>query len=238
MVVRAGRSRVGFPGDPEGNRGVMHRQGNRSTAIPDDGSRPGRGRLRSSRAFWAVCAAGAALTLVVGLLLVPSGPPTRERSAASAPTVDAVQTLYAQDLLARVNAERAARNSAAQPVPALAVDPGLAATAQSWSAHLASTGVVQDPALSGCGPAPAAAQVCELASNSGVSGNGVWPGDGSDGMDGAYMSSSGHRQNMLDAGYDTVGIGVTCSGGQAWTVELFGYTYGSTGSAAGRQATQ
>ena len=43
---------------------------------------------------------------------------------------------------------------------------------------------------------------------------------------------------MLDAGYDEVGIGVTCSGGQAWTVELFGYTYGSLGAATGRLAAQ
>ena len=32
-------------------------------------------------------------------------------------SVGAVQSLYVQDLLARVNAERAARNSAGQPVP-------------------------------------------------------------------------------------------------------------------------
>jgi hypothetical protein len=175
---------------------------------------------------------------VVGLILVPSSSPRTVRPADSGPSIGTVQALYSQDLVARTNAERAARNSATQPVPALAVDPGLAAAAQSWSAHLASTGVVQDPPLAACGPAPTAGQVCELAANSGDSGNGLWPGDGSDGMANDYMSSAGHRQNMLSAGYDEVGIGVTCSGGQAWTVELFGYAYGNIGPAQGRQATQ
>ena len=77
-----------------------------------------------------------------------------------------------------------------------------------------------------------------LAGNTGVSGNGYWPGDGSDGMENAYMTSAGHRQNMLNAGYDTVGVGVTCSGGQAWTVELFGFAYGNLGPAQSRQAAQ
>ena len=125
-----------------------------------------------------------------------------------------------------------------QPIPPLAVDPGLAAAAQSWSAHLATAGAVQDLALAGCGSAPTAGQVCELAGNSGNSGNGLWPGDGSDGMESAYMSSPVHRQNMLNAGYDEVGIGVTCSGGEAWTVEVFGFSYGSIGPAQSRQAAQ
>ena len=61
----------------------------------------------------------------------------------------------------------------------------------------------------GCGAAPSPATLCVLAANSGDSGNGYWPGDGSDGMEGDYMASAGHRQNMLNAGYDTVGVGVT-----------------------------
>jgi len=174
---------------------------------------------------------------MAGLFLVPSSSPRTGRTA-SGPSIDTVQALYSQDLLARINAERAVRNSASQPIPALAVDAGLAAAAQSWSAHLASTGVVLDPALDACGPAPSAGQVCALAANTGNSGNGLWPGDGSDGMASAYMTSLGHRQNMLDAGYDQVGIGVTCGGGQAWTVEVFGFSYGTIGSAQSREVTQ
>ena len=180
----------------------------------------------------------AVLTLVTGLLLVPSLASGPARPADSGPSICTVQTLYSQDLLARINAERAARNSGDQPIPPLSVDPGLAAAAQSWSAHLASIGTVQDPNMAGCGPAPGPQQICELAGNSGSSGNGLWPGDGSDGMEAAYMSSPGHRQNMLNAGYDEVGIGVTCSGGQAWTVEVFGFAYGNLGPAEARQSDQ
>ena len=185
-----------------------------------------------------MCAAGAVLTLVVGLFLLPSNSPRTARSTTSAPSIGAVEALYSQDLLARMNAERAARNSANQPIPALTVDSGLAAAAQSWSVHLASTGTVEDPALAACGPAPTAGQICVLAANSGSSGSGLWPGDGSDGMASAYMSSAGHRQNLLGAGYDQVGVGVTCAGGQAWTVEIFGFSYGTLGSAQNRQAAQ
>jgi hypothetical protein len=217
---------------------VSHRRWTGSTAAPDGHVPTGRGRQWSGRTPWAVFATGAALTLLAGLFLVPSNSPRTVRPADSAPSIGNVQALYSLDLLARINAERAARNSATQPIPALAVDPGLAAAAQSWSAHLASTVVVQDPALAACGSAPTAGQVCELAANSGNSGNGLWPGDGSDGMESAYMSSPGHRQNMLDAGYNEVGVGVTCGGGQAWTVEVFGYSYGSIGPAQSRQAAQ
>ena len=209
-----------------------------STVAPDGGVPTGRHRPWRGHPPRAVFAAIAVLTLLAGLFLVPSITSRTARPADSGPSIGAVQALYSQDLLARINAERAARNSGAQPVPPLAVDPGLAAAAQSWSAHLASTGVVQDPALSACGPAPTAGVVCELAGNTGSSGHGLWPGDGSDGMEAAYMSSSVHRQNMLNAGYDEVGIGVTCSGGQAWTVEFFGFAYGTIGSAQSRQAAQ
>jgi len=180
------------------------------------------------------------LALLVGACFLPFGPlaPSPARAATVQLDLGGVQTLYAEDLLARVNAERAARNSTVQPVPPLVVDPGLAAAAQAWSSHLASDGSIQDPPLDACGPNPTPGQICELAANTGNSGNGFWPGDGSDGMEGDYMASTGHRQNMLNAGYDAVGIGVTCSGGQAWTVELFGFAYGDLGSAEQRQATQ
>ncbi len=198
-------------------------------------ARTGSGRVRAgfNRAV-------AVTAIAVGTLLAPVGPPAASPAGAAVvvPSLGSVQSLYAQDLLARVNAERAVRNSAVQPVPQLAVDPGLAAAAQAWSAHLAAVGTVQDPPLSACGSNPGPGQLCELAGNTGVSGNGFWPGDGSDGMENAYMVSAGHRQNMLNAGYDTVGVGVTCSGGQAWTVELFGFTYGELGPAQSRQAAQ
>jgi hypothetical protein len=199
---------------------------------------PQRAVIGRARSVAAACTA--ALVLAAGNLLAPIGPLAPSSAGASAVTLTlgGVQSFYVQDLLARVNAERSARNSTVQPVPPLVVDPGLTAHAQAWSAHLAATGIVQDPMLSACGPNPGPGQVCELAGNTGNSGNGFWPGDGSDGMESAYMASSGHRQNMLNAGYDTVGIGVTCSGGQAWTVEVFGFAYGNLAPAQSRQAIQ
>ena len=197
---------------------------------------PGAGTHR----HLAVLSVLVAIALAAAVVIAQPGPIHSSRTgvATTAPDVGTVQALYAEDLVARVNAERAARNSAAQPVPPLAVDPGLAAEAQAWSAQIAASGIVQDPSLSACGSDPAPGQVCELAGNAGDSGNGFWPGDGSDGMESAYMASAGHRQNMLNAGYDEVGIGVTCSGGQAWTVEVFGYSYANLVSAESRQATQ
>ena len=229
MIVNHHRGRTGSP--------TTHRNhSTRATARPTRSETAGMiRRLRS-----ALVAAVSVVALLAGTLVVPlvvSAPTPAGATVVTLP-IGAVQSLYAQDLLARVNAERAVRNSASQPVPALSVDPGLSAAAQAWSAHLAAIGQVQDPPLSACGSNPSPGQVCELAGNTGDSGNGFWPGDGSDGMESAYMNSSGHRQNMLNAGYNTVGIGVTCSGGQAWTVELFGYAYGDLGPALQRQATQ
>ena len=43
-----------------------------------------------------------------------------------------------------------------------------------------------------------------------------------------------HRQNELGAAYTSVGVGVTCSADQAWTVELFGYSSSDIPSANAR----
>ena len=80
---------------------------------------------------------------------------TPSASAAAPMSLPGVQGLYAADLVARINAERAARAAAGEPVPQLQVDPGLAADAQAWSAHLAATGTVADPSLPPCTARPA-----------------------------------------------------------------------------------
>jgi len=191
-----------------------------------------RGRLRRATAGVTTLALGAAviaalLTGAQGVVAVPK---------AAAADVSSVQALYAADLVSRINAERAARGTFGLDLPQLAVDGGLQAYAQAWSAHLAATGTVADPPFPTCsGPA---AQACIFAANSGSSGNGYWPGDGSDGMDGQYMASAPHRQNMLGAGYTAVGVGVTCSGGRAFSVEVFGFTIGDIPGALAREAGQ
>jgi uncharacterized protein YkwD len=37
----------------------------------------------------------------------------------------------------------------------------------------------------------------------------------------AFMSSSGHRRNILLPGYTRVGVGVVKSGGRVWVTEIF-----------------
>jgi uncharacterized protein YkwD len=191
----------------------------------------------------AVALALAVLVVAAGLSIsIPFSGSSSAQAATVPGGVSGVQTLYAQDLTARINAERAARNAPSVRVPQLQVDPQLQAEAQAWSAHMAATGAVADPTLPACtgpgGSSPAPNQVCVFAANSGSTGFGFWPGDGSDGMNGAYMASAGHRQNALGAAYSHVGVGVTCSANQAWTVELFGYAYGDYPSANARQASQ
>ena len=147
-----------------------------------------------------------------------------------------MQSLYSEDMVARINAERAARSTSAVPIPQLAVNNQLQADAQAWSQDIAASGTVTDPSLPPC--SQQANQVCVMAANSGDTGYGFWPGDGSDGMNGDFMQSAAHRQNELGAGYNLVGVGVTCSANQAWTVELFGYTYGDLQSAFARENSQ
>jgi hypothetical protein len=183
--------------------------------------------------------AATAVLLMAGLLTSVALVAPTPASADTVPGgLGGLQSLYAQDLVARINAERAARNAPGSPVPLVQVNNGLQGYAQAWSAHIAATGAVADPPLPPCNPSGGAAQVCIFAANSGNTGYGYWPGDGSDGMNGAYMGSAGHRENELGAAYTSVGVGVTCSGNQAWTVEVFGYAYGDYPAASARQAAQ
>jgi hypothetical protein len=177
------------------------------------------------------------LVLVAGAITTVSTTTQGRATAASAPlSVSQVESLYSMDLTARVNAERAVRSTGAGAVPQLAVNPSLQAYAQAWSAHIAATGTVSDPPLPPC--SSTSSQVCILAANSGNTGYGFWPGDGSDGMDSAYMTSTWHRENELEAAYTSVGVGVTCADNQAWTVEVFGYAYSDYPAASARQVAQ
>ena len=205
-------------------------------------TRPGRGRRLAALGVLAgTVLPGGLLGSVIGSIADGQPAAAATIGAHSAPGGD-LPTVYAQDLVARINADRAARTTAAQPVPALVPDAAMAAAAQAWSVTIAAAGTVADPPLATCtgpnGTFPTPAQLCTLAANAGRSGTGFWPGDGSDGMENAYMASAGHRENMLNAGYTTVGVGVTCRGNQAWTVELFGFTYGDLAPAQSRQAAQ
>ncbi len=204
------------------------------TDIAVDDCRPSNTRARALRARLVVLAALALLLSGAGLITPVGHNAPAPAVAGTVPSLAGVESLYSQDLVARINAERAARNSPFVSVPPLSVDPSLQADAQAWSAYLASMGQVADPSLPTCNPG----QVCVLAANSGNTGYGYWPGDGSDGMDGSYMASTPHRENELDAAYTAVGVGVTCSGNQAWTVELFGDPYSDISNANARASAQ
>ncbi|MGA8726373.1 MAG: CAP domain-containing protein [Acidimicrobiales bacterium] len=226
----------------------------RSEAVPLEGSLgAGRGpkpRRRRTPGANRVPRFRIGVAIAVGLLVLAAGAatPSAVRTTPHAVALPftgglpEVESLYSADLVARINAERAARSTPSIPIPSLSVDGGLQTEAQSWSSYLASQNAVEDPPLTTCsgpgGSSPSPGQVCAFAANSGDSGYGFWPGDGSDGMDADYMASSGHRENELGAAYTSVGVGVTCSGNQAFTVELFGYAYGSLSSASSRQYAQ
>ena len=190
---------------------------------------------RSIRRRVAAVAATGALLALMGCSTPINGAAPKGKSTDLPFTAPSVGALYAQDLVARVNAERAARSSSAVPIPQLQVDPGLEAEAEAWSAQIAASGTVADPTLPPC---TGGNQVCALAANSGNSGYGFWPGDGSDGMDNDYMLSASHRQNELGAAYTSIGVGVTCSANQAWTVEIFGYSPSILPSANARASAQ
>jgi uncharacterized protein YkwD len=117
----------------------------------------------------------------------------------------------AQDLLLRLNNERAARGR-----PALQWDCGLAGYAKSWSAQMAHGGfhhsniasLLNDGRLSWVGENIAWARGAGVASNT---------------MHTMWMQSQGHRDNMMSTAYNVVGIGVYCApDGTLWATQSFG----------------
>ena len=231
------------PQDSEHVSGLLSPAGRGHLSPPGAPTRPlagvevGPDRTHRPPGTVRVLAATLSALLVVAGLITAVSAATQGRASAAGPTsIGQVQSLYAQDLVARINAERAVRSTPAAPIPQLQVDANLEAYAQAWSAHIATAGAVADPSLPSC--TAATVGVCVLAANSGDTGFGYWPGDGSDGMDNAYMQSAWHRQNELGAAYTSVGVGVTCADDQAWTVEVFGYAYSEYPSANARQVAQ
>jgi uncharacterized protein YkwD len=118
------------------------------------------------------------------------------------------------DLFDRLNAERAARGLAA-----LKWDGDLAQLAADWSAHMASTGNFSHRDLGAAGSLPGMSKFSALGENiAWVEG---YPNMGNQ-LHVGWMKSEGHRANMLQRGFDSVGIAVVCSGGRAWATQNFG----------------
>jgi uncharacterized protein YkwD len=119
-----------------------------------------------------------------------------------------------QDLLSRLNAERRARGLAA-----LTWDDSLANMAADWSEHMAATGDFAHRDLSTASSLPGISKLSALGENiAWVEG---YPNEAYQ-LHIGWMRSDGHRANMLQPGFDSVGIAVVCSGGRAWATQNFG----------------
>jgi uncharacterized protein YkwD len=119
-----------------------------------------------------------------------------------------------QELFARLNAERQARGLAA-----LDWDADLANMAADWSRHMASTKDFAHRDLGSASSLPGIDKFSALGENiAWVEG---YPNEALQ-LHTGWMHSDGHRGNMLQPGFDSVGIAVTCSGGRAWATQNFG----------------
>ena len=88
-----------------------------------------------------------------------------------------------------------------------------------WSAEMASSGNFRHRDLGAAGRLPGMAKFSALGENiAWVEG---YPSMGNQ-LHVGWMRSEGHRANMLQRGFDSVGIGVVCSGGRAWATQNFG----------------
>jgi uncharacterized protein YkwD len=141
----------------------------------------------------------------------PTAAPTTRPAPAG--TQSTAQKL-ASDLFERLNAERRARGLAA-----LDWDGDLARIAGDWSAEMASSRNFRHRDLGAAGSLPGMSKFSSLGENiAWVEG---YPNMGNQ-LHVGWMRSEGHRANMLQRGFDRVGIGVVCSGGRAWATQNFG----------------
>jgi uncharacterized protein YkwD len=177
-----------------------------ATAAAGTARRPGRPTTTS---------AATATTRAATTTTEPAPEPTTAPTSAPAPAgSQSTAQKLASDLFNRLNAERRARGLAA-----LEWDDDLARVAGDWSAHMASTGNFAHRDLGAAGSLPGMSKFSALGENiawvEGYAnmGNQLHVG---------WMKSEGHRANMLQRGFDSVGIGVVCSGGRAWATQNFG----------------
>jgi uncharacterized protein YkwD len=120
----------------------------------------------------------------------------------------------ARNLFTRVNAERKARGLAP-----LAWSDDLAKLASDWSGQMARTGRFVHRDLDEARGRPGIGQYSALGEN--IAWVRGYEDDGYE-LHIGWMRSDGHRRNLLQPGFDTVGIGVVCSGGKAWATQNFG----------------
>lgn len=163
--------------------------------------------------------------LLAGCVVIgapPSGPGTAEGPAPQSPPGEdaaAPEEQMARAIFDRVNAERAERG-----IEALAWNEELAAVARDWSAEMAETGQLRHQDLG---------QLIRREDLSGFQaiGENVFQATGpvpAGTMHAGWMRSDGHRANVLNPGWDRIGIGVHCAeDGSVWATQQFGRTIGS-----------
>jgi uncharacterized protein YkwD len=203
------------PGGPEGRRpaAAAARAADAAHAAKDPGTAATGTRRRPGRATTTLAPTTTTRAATTTTSRAPrtTAPPTTV--AAPAGGGSTAQTLT-NDLFARLNAERRARGLAA-----LKWDATLARVAGDWSAQMARTGNFAHRDLGAAGGLPGMAKFSALGENI------AWvEGYASMGnqLHVGWMKSEGHRANMLQRGFDSVGIGVVCSGGRAWATQNFG----------------
>ncbi len=134
--------------------------------------------------------------------------PAQRHTPASAPLHKAGRAEL--DLLRRVNAERQARG-----IAPLTLDARLSTFAQGWSATMPVSGFRHSDIR----------RLFEGRFNL-VGENIAWASGGSTTagvIHVMWMQSTGHRENMLNPAYDTIGIGVYCAAnGTMWATQNFG----------------
>lgn len=154
-------------------------------------------------------------------------PPSSTRAAAPSSTgapatsrAGSVAEKITQELFARLNAERRARG-----LDTLSWDPALASMAADWSQHMASTGDFSHRDLGEASSLPGIDKFSALGEN--IAWAEGYPNEALQ-LHTGWMHSNGHRSNMLQPGFDSVGIAAVCSDGRVWATQNFGRLDDST----------
>ncbi len=129
---------------------------------------------------------------------------------AGSPAFASVSPALPGEVFVATNSSRTANG-----VPALGWHSTLASFAQSWAAHMAATGVLSHQDLM---------PVLDAGGFNTVGENILMnpPSYTADQMEQAWMNSSGHRANILNPSFTTVGVGIaTSADGTVWTSVVF-----------------
>jgi uncharacterized protein YkwD len=145
---------------------------------------------------------------------VSTSPPTTAAPAKATTTVAASAAPSNVDdfLVSALNKERSARGLAP-----LTVDATLTKKAQDWAAQMGRNGAMSH---SGSG-APAGFNA--FGENVLRASSGTTAGS----MHNLWLGSAGHRKNMLQPGFDRVGIGAVCVNGSVYAAQMFGHASAS-----------